>query len=269
MAADNVSVRTNAPVSVDSIVAKIAEGGKLTSDSALIRSVAIKVLQTVLNCRLSYGVGSGLAARIAGDAIAADADLPNTATEDFLSCLWRPALEAEASRRRVLPRARVKDSRAALIEQVRETGLVLLAAQFALTEQESSNFAKKGSRCAYGDDSDEDPAADNEAGGDGGETGDPSIAPDDVDLDRDAGDETADLPASPQHLNPEDRGDLDDTAPPRSAPPIAPTRLTTPTCSKARAPPGPDGSPDRGAQAIPRGDLRWRRDHPPRPPPFR
>src|SRR5208282_1850901 len=111
-------------------------------------------------------VGSGLAARIAGEAIGADADLPHMGTEEFLSCLSRAALEAEAGRHRVLPGARVKDTRAALIEQVREAGLVLPAAQFALTEQESSDFAKKGSRYGYGDDSDEDPAADHEAGGD-------------------------------------------------------------------------------------------------------
>ena len=218
LAADNVSIRTHQYVPIQSIVSMIAEGGKLTSDTALIHSTAIKVLQTVLNCRLAYGEGSGLAARIAGDAIGADADLPHMGTEEFLSCLSRTALEAEASRHRVLPRARVKDTRAALIEQVRETGLVLPAAQFALTEEESSDFAKKGSHYAHGDDIDEDTTGDNEAGGDGVETADPSITPDDADLDRDEGDETADLPASPQdadldHENGD--GDLDDAAPPQ------------------------------------------------------
>ena len=117
---------------------------------------------------------------------------------------------------RVLPRARVKDTRAALIEQVRETGLVLPAARFALTEQESSDFAKKGSYHAYDDEAegDEDPAADHEAGGDAVETADPFVAPDDADLDRDGGDETADLPANPEHVDhEEDCGDLDDIAP--------------------------------------------------------
>src|SRR5208282_657278 len=140
MAADNVSIRTHDYVPIQSIVSVIAEGGKLTSDTALIHTTAIKVLQTVLNCRLAYGEGGGLAARIAGDAIGADADLPHMGTEEFLACLSRGALEAEASRHRVLPRGRVKDTRAALVEQVRETRLVLPAAQFALTEQESSDF---------------------------------------------------------------------------------------------------------------------------------
>ena len=120
LAADNVSIRTHEYAPIQSIVSVIAEGGKLTSDTALIHTTAIKVLQTVLNCRIAYGVGSGLAARIAGEAIGADADLPHMGTEEFLACLSRAALEAEASRHRVLPRGRVKDTRAALIEQVRE-----------------------------------------------------------------------------------------------------------------------------------------------------
>ena len=215
LAADNVSIRTHEYAPIQSIVSVIAEGGKLTSDTALIHTTAIKVLQTVLNCRLAYGVGSGLAARIAGEAIGADADLPHMGTEECLACLSRAALEAEASRHRVLPRGRVKDTRAALIEQVRETRLVLPAAQFALTERESSDFAKKGSHYAYGDTSDEDPAGENEAGGDGGETVEPSIAPDDADVDQEEEDETADSFASAEDANLEgDGGDLDDIAPP-------------------------------------------------------
>ena len=176
LAADNVSIRTHEYAPIQSIASVIAEGGKFTSDTALIHTTAIKVLQTVLNCHLAYGVGGGLAARIAGDAIGADADLPHMGTEEFLSCLSRGALEAEASRHRVLSRGRVKDTRAALIEQVRETRLVLPAAQFALTEQESSDFANKGSHYAY-DDEDE-----------GDKTVDPSIIREDADLDNEDGD---------------------------------------------------------------------------------
>ena len=215
LAADNVSIRTHEYAPIQSIAGVIAEGGKLTSDTALIHTTAIKVLQTVLSCRLAYGVGSGLAARIAGEAIGADADLPHMGTEEFLACLSRGALEAEASRHRVLPRGRVKDTRAALVEQVRETRLVLPAAQFALTEKESSDFASKGSRFTNGDASDEDPAADHEAGGDSGEAADPVIAPDDADVDQEEEDETADSFASAEDANlEEDGGDLDDIAPP-------------------------------------------------------
>jgi ParB family transcriptional regulator, chromosome partitioning protein len=206
LAADNVSIRTHEYAPIQSIVSVIAEGGKLTSDAALIHTTAIKVLQTMLSCRLAYGVGSGLAARIAGEAIGADADLPHMGTEEFLACLSRGALEAEASRHRVLPRGRVKDTRAALVEQVRETRLVLPAAQFALTEKESSEFASKGSRFTNGDASDEDPAADHEADGDNGEA---------ADVDQEEEDETADSFARVEDANLEGDGDdLDDIAPP-------------------------------------------------------
>jgi ParB-like chromosome segregation protein Spo0J len=218
LAADNVSIRTHEYTPIRSIVSVIAEGGKLTSDTALIQTTAIKVLQTVLNCRLAYGVGSGLAARIAGEAIGADADMPHMGTEEFLACLSRGALEAEAGRHRVLPRGRVKDTRAALVEQVREIRLVLPAAQFALTEQESSDFDKKGSRCAHRDDSDEDPAGENEASDDGGEAADPVIAPDDADVDQEEEDETADCFARAEDANLEgDGGNLDDISPPIDA----------------------------------------------------
>jgi ParB family chromosome partitioning protein len=176
LAADNVSIRTHEYAPIQSIVSVIAEGGKLTSDTALIQTTAIKVLQSVLSCRLAYGVGSGLAARIVGEAIGADADMPHMGTEEFLACLSRAALEAEASRHRVLPRGRVKDTRAALIEQVRETGLVLPAAHFALTEQECSDFAMKGSRYAYDGENDDD------------ETVAASITRENADLDNDDGD---------------------------------------------------------------------------------
>jgi hypothetical protein len=114
------------------------------------------------------------------------------------------------------PSARPREGhRAALVEQVRETRLVLPAAQFALTEQESSDFAKKRSRYAYGDTSDEDPAGENDAGGDSGETADPSVAPDDADVDHEEEDETADGFASAEDANlEEDGGNLDDIAPP-------------------------------------------------------
>jgi hypothetical protein len=59
----------------------------------------------------------------------------------------RAALEAEASRYRVSPRG-PRQGHPALIEQARETHHILPATQFALTEQESGDFAKKGSRYA-------------------------------------------------------------------------------------------------------------------------
>lgn len=140
IAGDNVSVRTANFTSPRSLIRKIAEGGKLTADTALIREVALDVLQRTLSCALKNH-GSGLAARIAGDAIGADAELPTMATEEFLSSLSRNALEQLGAPLGVLPRPKVKETRAAVIEQARETRLVLPAAQFALSNEESERFS--------------------------------------------------------------------------------------------------------------------------------
>ena len=142
LSADNVIVRTNDSTPTRSLVAKIAEGGKLTSDTALIRSVAVDVLRNTLNCKLKFN-GSGLAARIAGDAIGADAELPTMATDDFLSSLSRKALEQLGSGLGVLPRQRVKETRVAIVEQARETRVVLPAAHFALSAEESAEFSRE------------------------------------------------------------------------------------------------------------------------------
>src|SRR5208337_4870585 len=50
----------------------------------------------VLSCRPGMN-DSGFAARIAGDAIGADVHLANMASEEFLSCLSKPAIEKTAS----------------------------------------------------------------------------------------------------------------------------------------------------------------------------
>ena len=55
------------------------------------RAVARQMLANVLSCSLGHG-DSGLPARIAGDAIGADAHLGNMATEEFLSCLSKAAM---------------------------------------------------------------------------------------------------------------------------------------------------------------------------------
>jgi len=117
------------------------EGGKISADTSLIRATAVETLKATLSCQLKYN-GSGMAARIAGDAIGADAELPTMATEDFLPSLSRAALEKLGSGMGVLPRGRVKDTRAAVIEQARETRVVLPEAQFALTDEEAASFSR-------------------------------------------------------------------------------------------------------------------------------
>jgi ParB family chromosome partitioning protein len=88
---------------------------------------------------------SGVSSRIAGVALNADAHLPHMATEEFLSCLSRQALEHSAAAEGIAPGARVKDTRAALARQF-DGGLWRCPhALFALTpEEEAKRRVPKG-----------------------------------------------------------------------------------------------------------------------------
>jgi ParB family transcriptional regulator, chromosome partitioning protein len=113
----------------------ITEGGHLTQDLDLLRQWARELLALIFSCRPGYH-SSGLAARFAGEAIAADAHLPNMASEEFLSCLSKSALERAAASIGVTPGQRAKDTRAAIIKETAGTTFVLPAARFAPDENE-------------------------------------------------------------------------------------------------------------------------------------
>jgi len=104
--------------------------GKFTFDADTLRIAARGVLIDALSCREGMSK-SGVVAVVAGGAIGADGFLANMGTEDFLSCLSRPALEGSCADTPVLPRARVKDTRAALVEHFKEGHFVHPAALFA------------------------------------------------------------------------------------------------------------------------------------------
>ncbi len=104
--------------------------GKLAFDMDTLRVAARTMLVDVFSCR-ENATNSGIVARVAGDVIGADAFLPNMGTEDFLLCLSRPALESSCKDTPVLPRQRVKDTRAALVEHFKEGHFVHPAALFA------------------------------------------------------------------------------------------------------------------------------------------
>ena len=104
--------------------------GKLAFDTDTLRVAARGVLIDVLSCRENISK-SGIVAIVAGSTVGADSFLSSMGTEDFLSCLSRPALEASCSDTPVLPRARVKDTRAALVEHFKEGRFVHPAALFA------------------------------------------------------------------------------------------------------------------------------------------
>jgi ParB/RepB/Spo0J family partition protein len=104
--------------------------GKLSFDMETLRVAVRSMLIEVLSCQENR-TNSGIVARAAGDVIGADGFLPNMGTEEFLSCLSRSALEASCEGTSVLPRARVKDTRAALVEAFNEQTFVHPSAFFA------------------------------------------------------------------------------------------------------------------------------------------
>ncbi|MFK0333870.1 ParB/RepB/Spo0J family partition protein [Rhizobium sp. NPDC090275] len=103
--------------------------GKLVADRETLQQAIRGLLIDVLSCR-ENATNSGLVARLAGDAIGADSFLPNMGTDEFLSCLSRPALEGSCKDTPVLPRQKVKDTRAALVEHFKEERFVHASALF-------------------------------------------------------------------------------------------------------------------------------------------
>ena len=145
-AGQNVTVRTDSGESTygSSRLAKHAAtlfdaGGALNFGVETLRVAARLTLMDVLSCRRN-ATNSGIVARVAGDAIGADGFLPNMGTEDFLSCLSRPALEAACNGTSVLPRPRVKDTRAALVERFKDERFVHASALFVPEETKLADW---------------------------------------------------------------------------------------------------------------------------------
>ena len=103
--------------------------GRLAFDMDTVRVAMRNVLIDVLSCREGMSK-SGILALVAGQTIGADGFIANMGTEEFMSCLSRPALEASCAGTPILPRARVKDTRAALVEHFKEGHFVHPAALF-------------------------------------------------------------------------------------------------------------------------------------------
>ncbi|MBC7152301.1 MAG: ParB/RepB/Spo0J family partition protein [Rhizobium sp.] len=107
-----------------------SEDGKLAFDTETVRFAARSMLIDVLSCRRGMS-NSGVVSRIAGDAIGADSFLPNMGSDDFLLCLSRQALEMTAKEVNVLPRPKVRETRAALVDHFKESHFVHASALFA------------------------------------------------------------------------------------------------------------------------------------------
>ncbi|MCB8882914.1 ParB/RepB/Spo0J family partition protein [Acidisoma cellulosilytica] len=94
---------------------RLSPDGTLTLDDDVIRTAARDMLTQVLSCRENMS-NSGLVARVAGETIGASLRLPSMATDEFLSCLSRQALEREAAANQVRVEVRVKDTRAGVVK---------------------------------------------------------------------------------------------------------------------------------------------------------
>jgi ParB family transcriptional regulator, chromosome partitioning protein len=126
------------------------EGGVLTTDQDAVRKAARAMLQVTLSCRDNM-TNSGIVSRIAGDAIDAKLFLPNMATEEFLSCLSKAALERAAAAEGVRIGSRGKDTRANLIERFKDGTYVYPSALFAPTPDEVAEARRQASYWVEGD----------------------------------------------------------------------------------------------------------------------
>lgn len=146
LASENVSVQSGA--SADGFVygrmkrhaaMLLDETGRLAFDRDALQVAARSALIDTLSARRNR-TDSGLVARLAGRAIGADGFLPNMGTDEFLSCLSRQALERSCKGTPVLPRQRVKDTRAALVEHFNEHSFVHPAAGFEVDPAEVARW---------------------------------------------------------------------------------------------------------------------------------
>ena len=160
----NVSIQSAAEggrSSREVLAYELIEGGLLTTDQDVVRNAARAMLQVALSCRDNM-TNSGIVARVAGDAIDAKLFLPNMATEEFLSCLSKAAIEKAAADEGVKIGSRGKDTRANLIERFKDSIYVHPSALFPPTPDE---IAEAGRNARSWDEGGEDEA--NTRGGEG------------------------------------------------------------------------------------------------------
>ncbi len=145
-ASQNVSVTSAAPNNHHSastmarlIAGLIKDDGTLNLERDTLQQTARSLLRHVLSCQVNR-TNSGLAARIAGQAIGADSFLPNMGTDEFLSCLSRSAMEGTAKLASVPVQQKVKDTRSALVKRFSDTEFVHPSALFALRPDELAGW---------------------------------------------------------------------------------------------------------------------------------
>jgi hypothetical protein len=138
LSADNVTIHTGFGYGAGERAAirdRISNGGVLTADATLLNAAARDMLKIALSCRDNM-TNSGVSSRIAGETLGASAHLPTMATEEFLSCLSRQALERGAAAEGIKVEVRVKDTRAAMVKHFGGQTWHFPGALFPLTEEE-------------------------------------------------------------------------------------------------------------------------------------
>jgi ParB family chromosome partitioning protein len=143
LAAQNVTVQSTEPYGLSirqALRERVAPDGVLTADHAVTHGAAREMLKHVLSCRANM-TDSGISSRIAGEALGASHLLPSMATDEFLSCLSRQALERSAAAEGVKVEVRVKDTRAAMVARFKDATWRFPGALFALTPEERISSA--------------------------------------------------------------------------------------------------------------------------------
>lgn len=168
LTARNVSVDSPAPGgwygARTALAAPLSEGGALATDPETIRRAAREALAAVLSLR-DDRTASGPVALLAGIAADAADQLPSMATEEFLACLSKTALEKAASAARVAPRNTARDTRAAMVRELAGTRWLHPRATFDAAE--AATAAATAAEPAPEDDGgEEDFGADEEEGAD-------------------------------------------------------------------------------------------------------
>ena len=115
----------------DLAVARIFPEGVLVRDPDLLRSTALGVLGTFMNCGLSQHSGSGLAAQILGVLFGADAYMPTMAFEEFLKSYSKPGITKAVQAEGLAEKPTGKAMREALMAHVGDKRWVPEPATFA------------------------------------------------------------------------------------------------------------------------------------------
>jgi len=191
------------------IAGLLTEGGTITADPATLQKAARAMLAYTLSCRQNWS-GSGALARLAGDAIGADAHLPNMANAEFLSCLSKAATEGVAIGLGVPVQPTGKATRGAVIARVGEGRWVYPQAVFSGTaEAMADRIAGRTDAEAVGADS---APLDEDLGDDGlDEDDDGAPTPDDP---------TEDGPATETDLAPDTETELEGEPEPDAEPAV-------------------------------------------------